>query len=503
MTPSALARGQDLFMPSKAFKTIRHFEYHHRNPGLFDPSHLVGEGAEAVGASARFRHASRLLRATRMGGLRAPGGPLLDPVAFGADPTGEDSSSDALEKAVQAMVGLARDDRKDFLGLFDLGGATLDLSGGIYLIDRPLKVPAKYSNFRIQRGTLIASPSFAKNQYMLTVGGGCSHEPKDGGCNRNVDISHMTIDGQSRAFGGIIVNHTMDINIGPAMYITSWTDVGISLEGSGAGQIHQAFLGEIPPNSPISRKDANGTAILLASGQHDAQVSDVIIFSGRKGIVSVNGANQFQGVHAWNLAGAAGGVGIELGNPWGGPSGGLVQNCYLDFAPLVISDPGNCLVTGNLFLGWSNLVLRATKKNFEVRNLVVTSNTQHGKGAKNASMVLDERLGNFGALVDTLIENNEVVSSEQKRGSRATKSVTINAGKAHAVMYFDKDLLFDVPIEEASVRCWLYGTHATAIVGEVKFKHAVKVTLAEPVPAGGKATATCTVDQSKRAWPAH
>ena len=55
-------------------------------------------------------------------------------------------------------------------------------------------------------------------------------------------------------------------------------------------------------------------------------VSDVIIWSARVGVSSANGANRLQGVHAWNLAGKDGGIGIELGNYWGGASGGRVQD---------------------------------------------------------------------------------------------------------------------------------------------------------------------------------
>ena len=79
-------------------------------------------------------------------------------------------------------------------------------------------------------------------------------------------------------------------------------------------------------------------------------------------------------------AGADGGVGIELSPPWwkrNGVSGGRVQNCYLDYAPLVVRNPANLIVTDNLFLGSSTIVLAAQTERFEVRNVIVTNNIHH------------------------------------------------------------------------------------------------------------------------------
>ena len=61
----------------------------------------------------------------------------------------------------------------------------------------------------------------------------------------------------------------------------NWNGVGISFAGSGAGLIHHAWLGEIAIGSSKARGDCVGTAIDLSSGEHDAMVSDVIIFSGK------------------------------------------------------------------------------------------------------------------------------------------------------------------------------------------------------------------------------
>ena len=121
---------------------------------------------------------------------------------------------------------------------------------------------------------------------------------KAGNCNSLVDISHVTLDGRRIAAGSLLVNHTMDVSIGPAMMVVGYTQVGISLAGSGASFVSHAWMGAVAPGSPTPRVNATGTALVLDEGQHDAMVEDVIIFSGLHGVRSANGANRLHGVHA-------------------------------------------------------------------------------------------------------------------------------------------------------------------------------------------------------------
>lgn len=357
--------------------------YHHEHPGFFDPRQLLSD-APADRATERYRHAQKMLRAASAIGLPVPT-TTIKPTDFGADPTGENISSNALNQSVAALLALARPDRVDSFGLFDLGGATLDLGGGVYKISEPVAIPAGYSNFKVRSGTLVASSTFCDgNGSLLTVGAGnrgcdAPGEPgiQAGTCNRLVDVSHITLDAGRHAYGGLLVNHTMDVNVGPAIMVVGYTGAGISLPGSGASFVQHAWLGAIAPGSPTPRAKATGTGIVLDHTQHDAMIEDIIIFSGMIGVRSTNGANRLTGVHAWNLAGADGGVGIDLSPPWwnkNAVSGGRVQDCYLDYAPLVVHNPGNLVVTGNLFLGSSTIVLAAQTQRFEVRNVIITGN---------------------------------------------------------------------------------------------------------------------------------
>ena len=87
-------------------------------------------------------------------------GPRVVPSDFGADPTGATDSTAAFAQAMAALL-TARGPRHTMAdNNTDLGGATLDLSGGTYLISAPLVIPGGNGNLHIVDGTLRASPTF-------------------------------------------------------------------------------------------------------------------------------------------------------------------------------------------------------------------------------------------------------------------------------------------------------------------------------------------------------
>ena len=138
------------------------------------------------------------------------------------------------------------------------------------------------------------------------------------------------------------------------------------MAGTGAGYLHESWVGQYPAGSSTPRKNATAIAVLMDAQEHDCDVTNVIVFSGRVGVNSSNGANRLQGVHTWNLAGAQGGTGIHLHT-----GTGRVSQCYLDYAPLVVRiglgwspggwfDPSGTLtqVEDTLFLGSSTICYR-------------------------------------------------------------------------------------------------------------------------------------------------
>ena len=121
-------------------------EHHHAHPGFFDPAALLAPDRRADAddraatdvfdrhrrASALLASAAASLAATMSATAAAAPATLFNPVDYGADPTGATVSSDSLDACAAAMLALGA--RTDPEGHVDLGGATLDLGGGIYLV---------------------------------------------------------------------------------------------------------------------------------------------------------------------------------------------------------------------------------------------------------------------------------------------------------------------------------------------------------------------------------
>lgn len=508
---------------ASATTTAAPLPLHYKHPGFVD--------ARAISfTSEHHRRAQRLVQ-TAAAALaspgQGPGGHTVSPLDFGADPSGDRDSSQAFSQAVQALLALAGHSTPS--GLRDLGGATLDLQGGVYKVSRPVSVPQGYANFGVRGGTLVAAANFStENSFLLQIGllSACNKTSGGGNnndCNSDVSVQELTLDGAGIVSGCLQIASTMDANVGPAIMVTGFNDVGISLAGSGAGYIHEAWLGQYKPGSPVPRSNATGTAILLDGKQHDCDVNNVIVWSGKVGVNSTNGANRLQGVHTWNLAGSDGGFGIVLHT-----GVGRVQQCYLDYAPLLLrkgtgrSPRGGWFgkavptaVEGNLFLGSSTIILQAATSPAEVAGLLITGNVFHTGNVANKTFVVDETEGRFTSLSDSVIENNEVgqtVAAAGKLGTRATKTLVLHPGASTGVLHFDDSLIFgsSISIDPASTVCNVQGDHATAVATSVvPGSLSVNVLLETPVPAtalGAKpasCSVTCTVDQSKRTTPAH
>lgn len=82
-----------------------------------------------------------------------PGTTPITPIAYGADPTGQTDSTTAMTKAVAALLSPRGPRHTMASNITDLGGATLDLSGGTYLISAPIVIPSMYGNVQIVRGS--------------------------------------------------------------------------------------------------------------------------------------------------------------------------------------------------------------------------------------------------------------------------------------------------------------------------------------------------------------
>lgn len=156
----------------------------------------------------------------------------ISPVDFGADPTGLKDSTEAFAAAVAALVNTTgRAARPMASGITNLGGATLDLGGGQYLIAAPIVIPPFTGNVRIQGGTLRAAPKFASDRYLIEVGSStCTPKDHQNVCNEFIAIENVFLDGAHVAAGGVVVWKTMGTTVGPSTFVTGFNVAGVLVE---------------------------------------------------------------------------------------------------------------------------------------------------------------------------------------------------------------------------------------------------------------------------------
>ena len=128
--------------------------------------------ADALAAARKTagRHGHTLTASSQQSAAPTPASGLILPSAFGADSTGKLDSTQAFARMIAALSNTTRAATPMMAsGIHNLGGATLDLEGGTYLISAPLAMPDFRGNWRIRGGTLRASPSFPKNRFQLRL----------------------------------------------------------------------------------------------------------------------------------------------------------------------------------------------------------------------------------------------------------------------------------------------------------------------------------------------
>lgn len=277
--------------------------------------------------------------------------PELNPVSFGADPTGRTDSTGAFQQLMKEL--LSKNTGTLAENIVDLGGATVDLQGGVYLINEPLVIPSNFGNAQFQYGTLRAGPGWSdRTRYMVEIGSeSCSNGQHS--CNMNFGFTGILFDSGLRAAGSIQIAATMGASIGPLTYHLGFLTAGVHLVGGHESMVHESWFGEFFWGS--SQKE-NATALnnsvgVLING-NDHFVEDTICFSSTIGVLLTGAANLLQGVHTWNDATAHGGRGIVST---------AQQNrfigVYLDFTDLTLVDPSAHLITNAFFLGGGRIEL--------------------------------------------------------------------------------------------------------------------------------------------------
>ena len=316
----------------------------------------------------------------------------VDPTDFGADPTGKTDSTNAFQKVMDVLFNVsAYADHPMASGIHNLGGATLDLNGGEFMISEPIRVPPLVGNVRIRGGTLRASSTFPSQSFLIEIGGdGCVPKDSQGVCNEFVVVEDIFLDAAHVSRGGVCVNKTMGTTIGPSIFITGYTEYGVQVNQGHETMIFDGWLAEYYWSDKHPSPSSSCSTAIELNGE-DNYVTNTILFDFSCLGVLVNGAaTTLDGVHSWN----GGGTAIKIDGSYDIQD--RIVNCYLDYSTLDIVNAKFVLVQGNFFYNTHAVLEGSNVEGLVMRENIYSLNDYGG----NVSIVLQNK---------TAICNNVVI----------------------------------------------------------------------------------------------
>jgi hypothetical protein len=358
----------------------------------------------------------------------------IDPVGFGADPTGNRDSTQALTTAMAALTNRsahAADPMADCIA--NLGGATLDLGGGEFLISAPLVIPPHVGNARIRGGTLRASPSFPPARFLIEIGqAGCTtgcggKVEKQKVCNEMIGLDSLFLDSSHVAAGGVLSQATMGTTVGPSCFFIGFVEAGLRVDGGHETILSDSWLAEYYWSD--KHDPASSRSIAVELNGEDNFVSNTIVFDYAKLGVLVNGAATIlTGVHTWN----GGGVGISINGSYGIQD--RIVSCYLDYNSLDIIQPSAITVKNTFFLDTkarlfpdpsNSTAWNPRPKQPSIEAVVFRENTYNaGQWGGNESIVIVSSDKIAPAECKRFVAEDELSLSPQKlRQTRATQTL--------------------------------------------------------------------------------
>ncbi|KAF9597240.1 hypothetical protein IFM89_016381 [Coptis chinensis] len=387
-------------------------------------------------------------------------GRVFYPIGYGADPTGAQDSSVAIlssiNDAFKVQSGLEL-----LPGVNDLGGVVIDLQGGNYKIDQPIRLPSGGGNVVIQSGTLRASSIFPGDRHLIELWSPSSPKFQNADLVRptnftdikaaNVGIYYEDITFHDILFdssfrgGGIFIIDSARIRISDCFFI-HFTTEGILVQKGHETYVSNSFLGQqVTIGGNPGERDFTGIGIDLAS--NDNAITDVVIFSAAIGIVLRGQANMITGVHCYNKATYWGGIGILV--RLAGNSQTRIDNCYLDYNAIVLEDPVQVHVSNAFFLGDGNIVLKSVKG--QISGLTIVDNLFTGS-PKNVPIVKFD--GEFSNIDQVVVDRNTVAGMALKS---TVGKLTVAGNGTEWITDFSQILLFPNKINHIQYSFYVRG----------------------------------------------
>jgi len=180
-----------------------------------------------------------------------------------------------------------------------MGGCYVDLEGGEYRISKTIDIPEYNANMQFGFGSIVASPDFPRDAFLITVGGvtdGCN--VPQGSCNIDINFPELFLDGSARA-SAMQINHVMGVTIGPGGYFLNFTKYGIQINGGHEVMTDRIWMGETNFDFDHMTEGAPPNATAIEINGNDHYVLNTIIFSAKVGVAVHGAADYVEGTHVW------------------------------------------------------------------------------------------------------------------------------------------------------------------------------------------------------------
>ena len=315
---------------------------------------------------------------------------VFDPIAFGADPTGQRDSTAALQATLDAAAAISVPG--SFIGnSTNHGGATVDLRGGEYRVHSALRVGGKRGGgLRLCCGAIRASSDFPASGFLVNIVGLVEDTTLE-----DLQLDCAQTGGGIRAFNSLRVRVTR-------LYIHGFTTAGLKAIRGHELHLSDSFLGQFWWNEDMSTPGSGsptGTGVIVDGQDH--LIDSVVVFSAAVGIEVNGGAAIISTTHIYNGGGASLIVrGQEV----------RIIGCYFDFEPVVLIDPVAVVLSHCYFLGAVGIELRSSgSPDAFVSGLQVTHN-QFVVGSANPhdrrGVWVNETAGKWSHVNQTLVSDN-------------------------------------------------------------------------------------------------
>jgi hypothetical protein len=325
----------------------------------------------------------------------AVGGSVRVCEVAGADPTGHNCSSAAIERVIaEAWVSAGnRYTLQSNPDLADLGGRAIDFCGGHYLLSQPVRFPAVGGgNVVLTNGALHASSSFPRTGFLLEVDQLTTNATTYR--YRYLSFVHMEFDSANASAGGVKLEQAEGTRFLLCRFI-GFQQVGLWSTGYRGNELYvdMCWFQELHDISRCHEDGLKtGTAIQLDNPDHS--VANSVIMCTRTGIVA--SGRQSAVLRAGGSASVARNVHIyTIGTteyPFGcahlatGTKHFRFLGCYFDGCPVFVDDPDLLTITDSLFLllegsgsaNLSTIVLTPTQPLQPVQGLEITGNVVSG-----------------------------------------------------------------------------------------------------------------------------